>query len=64
MEYTTDKNALEDARRLVEEAVAILMRAITPAGCPGVRHQIAIREVASVLSDQTERYGMDADLTS
>jgi hypothetical protein len=62
--FHTDRNAFDHARRLVEEALAVLMRGTTPPDQPGTRYQIAIRQRAHVLSDNAQQFGMDADLTA
>jgi hypothetical protein len=62
--FHTDRNALAHAVSLIEEALAVLMRGTTPPDQPGTRYQIAMRQVAHVLSDKAEQFGMDADLTA
>jgi hypothetical protein len=62
--FHTDRYCLDHARRLVEEALAVLMRGTAPPDQPGTRCQIAIREIADMLSGKAHELGMDADLTA
>ena len=56
-----DHNARARAREVLEEALGILMRGISPVGHPFTA-QIAIREIAGMLHQYAEAFELDADL--
>src|SRR5262245_56253251 len=62
--FQTDRNAVDRAESLIEEALAVLMRGIKPPDQPGTRCQVAVREIAGMLSGKAHELGMDADLTA
>lgn len=64
MTSTVDKDRADQARQLVQEALGVLMRGISPAGHARERAQIAIREIAHVLYEGAMEFELDADLTA